>query len=123
MGPFGDAVLGTVRGGAAGAPGSGSPAGHSVACGSRGRGRVAPAPPTALRSPAALPQAFDWRNVGGDDWVTPVGDQGECGTSVAFGSIAALESHVRLAMSDPNLRVDLSEADLFFCWGPAHGAG
>jgi C1A family cysteine protease len=72
---------------------------------------------------AALPVAVDWRDMNGADWVTPVEDQGSCGSRVAFGTVAAFESHVLIARANPKFSVDLSEADLWFCYGPAHGAG
>jgi hypothetical protein len=39
------------------------------------------APPAELYAPTAgvLPIAFDWRNVNGQSYVTPVRNQGECG--------------------------------------------
>jgi C1A family cysteine protease len=69
-----------------------------------------------------LPTSVDWRNKSGN-WVTPIEDQGACGSCVAFGTVASFESHVRIAASNAGMRVDLSEADLWFCWGPNHGAG
>jgi C1A family cysteine protease len=69
------------------------------------------------------PATYDWRNVGGKNYVTPIEDQGDCGSCVAFGTIAALETLVRITHRDPNLAVDLSEAQLFFCYGPSNGAG
>ena len=75
-----------------------------------------------MAAAAALPAAVDWRSKNGN-WVTQVEDQGYCGSCVAFGCVAAVESHVRIARGSANLAVDLSEADLWFCWGPTHGAG
>ena len=71
---------------------------------------------------APLPASIDWRSNNGN-WITPVENQLQCGSCVAFACVAALEAHVRIARSDPALRVDLSEADLWFCWGQRHGAG
>src|SRR5262249_27848649 len=71
----------------------------------------------------ALPAAVDWRAKNGADWVTPIEDQGQCGSCVAFGCVGALETFVRIAMGDANAAVDLSEADLWFCYGPSHFAG
>src|SRR5271166_4064785 len=88
--------------------------------------RAAGAPTLAGAGGAAgggPPASYDWRNVGGKNYVTPIEDQGGCGSCVAFGSIAALETLVRIAHRDPNLAVDLSEAQLFFCYGPSNGAG
>jgi C1A family cysteine protease len=72
---------------------------------------------------AAAPPVFDWRNVGGQNFVTPIEDQGGCGSCVAFGAVAAMESLVRITRGAPTATVDLSEAHLWFCWGPSHGAG
>jgi hypothetical protein len=71
----------------------------------------------------ALPASVDWRNKGGANWITAIEDQGGCGSCVAFGCVGSFESHVRIARSDGGLAVDLSEADLWFCWGPNHSAG
>ena len=72
---------------------------------------------------AAAPAAFDWRDRGGQSYVTPVTNQGGCGSCVAFGAVAAMESLVRITRGAPTSSVDLSEAHLWYCWGPSHGAG
>lgn len=61
-----------------------------------------------------LPKSWDWRNVHGSNWVSPPKDQGDCGSCVAFGVIAALESHQRIEKSNARLTIDESEANLFF---------
>jgi C1A family cysteine protease len=68
------------------------------------------------------PAAYDLRNVGGKNFVTPIRDQKSCGSCVAFGTTATVESRLRVQRGDPNLAVDLSEAHLFFCLGRATGA-
>jgi C1A family cysteine protease len=73
-------------------------------------------------SAVGAPAAYDWRNVGGNNFVTPVKDQGGCGSCVSFGSTATVEAKFRIQRSNPSLAVDLSEASLFFCIGPASGA-
>jgi len=72
-------------------------------------------------SAIGAPAAFDWRNNGGN-YVTPIKDQGNCGSCVSFGTTAAVESKVRIQRGNPGLAVDLSEASLFFCVGPATSA-
>jgi C1A family cysteine protease len=69
----------------------------------------------AAGAPWANPNAWDWRNVSGANFVTPVRDQGSCGAALAFASIATTESMVRIDANDPGLAVDLSEAQLFYC--------
>merc|ERR1712142_371710 len=43
-----------------------------------------------------LPKSFDWRNVDGIDYVSPIRNQGNCGSCYAFASMAALESRIRI---------------------------
>ncbi len=72
--------------------------------------------------PPFLP-AIDWRAFPGGsgcpagNYVTPIEDQGNCGSCVAFGTVAAIESAKRLGAKNPNLPADESEADLFYCHG------
>lgn len=63
-----------------------------------------------------LPDRFDWRSIEGQyNFVTPVKYQGRCGSCVAFGCIAGIESGIRVREQDPNLEVDLSEQHAFNC--------
>lgn len=68
------------------------------------------------------PTSFDLRNVGGANYTTPVKDQGNCGSCVAFGTVATLEHVTRFTRGTPSLPMDLSEAQMFYCWGAAAGA-
>ena len=74
-----------------------------------------------MRAVGAPPAAFDWRNAGGRNFITPVRDQGGCGSCVAFGVTAAVEGTLRVAIGDPVYSVDLSEAHLFYCHARAQG--
>lgn len=62
----------------------------------------------------AFPASWDWRSVSGKDWTTPIRDQGDCGSCVAFATIGMIESGLEIFRRDPGLNPDLSEADLFF---------
>ena len=85
--------------------------------------RLAAVAAGAAAGTAGVPLAIDWRNVGGRNYVTPIRNQGGCGSCVAFGAIAAMESLVSISRGGTSASVNLSEADLWFCWGPSHGAG
>jgi C1A family cysteine protease len=74
--------------------------------------------------PCEFPPAWDWRDVDGVDWTTPVRDQGACGACVAFGVLGAVEAMAMWAGGDPGRDLDLSEAHLFFCGcGPCCDSG
>jgi C1A family cysteine protease len=74
---------------------------------------------TASRSAAAPVPSFapevDWRNHNGNH-VTPIKDQGFCGSCVSFCTTAMVES---MASIEKGELLDLSEADLHFC--SSHG--
>jgi hypothetical protein len=63
-----------------------------------------------------LPARLDWRDRGGD-WVTPVRDQGGCGSCWAFAATAVAESLVMREQGRPGEDVDLSEQDALSCSG------
>jgi len=45
---------------------------------------------------AAMPDKFDWRDVQGVSYVSPVRNQGGCGSCYAFGSLGMAEARVRI---------------------------
>ena len=67
------------------------------------------------RFPFSLPGHYDWRDVRGNNFVTPVRDQGYCGSCWAFAATAALESSTLIGLNTPNLDLDLSEQTLVSC--------
>ncbi len=77
--------------------------------------RIATTMVEAAPQAAEHPDAWDWRNAEGGNWTTPIRDQQACGSCVAFGAVAVLESMVKLHFGDAGLQPDLSEAHLFFC--------
>jgi len=56
-----------------------------------------------------LPPSFDWRNNNGENFVTPVRNQGGCGSCWAFAATAALESVTLIAQRTPGIDLNLSE--------------
>jgi C1A family cysteine protease len=76
---------------------------------------------SAYAGDAGAPAAMDWRTADGKDYLGPVHDQANCGSCVAFGTIAAIEGSTRVALKKPDLSFDLSEADLFYCHAAAEG--
>lgn len=73
----------------------------------------------ALQMQSNLPMQLDWRNQNGINWVTPIMDQGNCGSCVAFASIATLETQYKIAMGLPMFNLRLSPQSLFSCGGGA----
>ena len=55
---------------------------------------------------------FDWRNVDGLDFTTPIRNQGATGTCWAFSTVAALESKFKIQSNRPEWDLDLSEQHL-----------
>ena len=80
-------------------------------------------PQEAFVAAAAIgaPPSYDLRDVGGRNFITPIRDQGSCGSCVSFGTCAVLESTLRVATNNPALDVDLSEAHLFYCYARSQG--
>jgi len=80
------------------------------------------ASPTVQQA-ASLPSSIDWRNYNGGDYVTPVKDQGTCGSCWAFASVGALESVILTSSDQPGGSVDESEQILISCSGAGSCAG
>lgn len=62
-----------------------------------------------------LPAALDWRNYNGGNYISPVQDQGNCGSCWAFAGVAALESLQSIASATPGTFRDLSEQIVASC--------
>jgi C1A family cysteine protease len=63
-----------------------------------------------------LPAVFDWRNNNGN-WLTPVKDQGNCGSCWAFSAVAQVESWWKIHNVLPDSNIDLSEQFILSCGG------
>jgi len=64
-----------------------------------------------------FPDQLDWRNVKGVDYMSPITNQGVCGSCVAFAAIGALEGQINIANKWTGLNFDFSEQQLFACGG------
>ncbi|MFM6929836.1 MAG: C1 family peptidase, partial [Bdellovibrio sp.] len=63
-------------------------------------------PETKIRE--SLPASLDWRNKDGQNWVSPILDQANCGSCVAFASIGVLETQYKISSLLPNFNVKFS---------------
>jgi len=79
-------------------------------------------PPTHAQPTTSLPTAFDWRNINGTDYTTPIKDQSPAPTCEAYALVACLETKIRLALH-ATTTPDLSEAHLYFYAGGTIQAG
>lgn len=73
-----------------------------------------------IKAAVQAPSSYDLRNVGGQNFVTPIKDQSSCGSCVAFGVVATVESTLLVQQGAGN-QVDFSEAHLFFCHARERG--
>jgi len=64
-----------------------------------------------------LPPAFDWRERDGKNFVSPMLDQGRCGSCVAFAAVATFETQLNIAANDTSSPWQLSPQYLFSCGG------
>jgi hypothetical protein len=72
---------------------------------------------------AALPSKWDWRDREGANWVSPILDQGNCGSCVAFAAVATMETQMKIAAGIANLPVRLSPQALHSCGGASCTTG
>lgn len=76
--------------------------------------KIAPITEKDLDAVRDLPESFDWRNQNGTSFVSPIRDQGHCGSCYAFGSMAMLEARIRM-MSNNSMQPVLSTQDIVSC--------
>ena len=70
-----------------------------------------------------LAEGLDWRNKDGVNWVSPILNQGNCGSCVAFSSVGTLETQVNVTSGIPGLDPKFSTQDLFNCGGASCDQG
>ena len=78
--------------------------------------------PASQAPSLSLASALDWRNNGGN-FVTPVRNQGSCGSCWAFATAGALESATMIASHTPGIDLNLSEQVLLSCGASGSCAG
>jgi len=91
-------------------------------------GDVAPleeiAPSNSLHAPRLaakdVPASFDWRNVSGVNFVSPVRSQGSCGSCYAFASAGMMEARIRVRSNNKEQPI-LSPQDVVSCSNYAQG--
>lgn len=68
---------------------------------------------------SATPPRLDWRNAEYNgktgNWLTPVHNQGDCGSCWAYAATATLEAMVNIQKGNPDIDLDLSEQQLVSC--------
>jgi hypothetical protein len=74
---------------------------------------------TSATIAAGVPAIFDLRNIADQNFITPIRDQGGCGSCVAFVTVATVEGTSR-TQANPNLIIDF-EAHLYYCYGRNDG--
>jgi C1A family cysteine protease len=58
------------------------------------------------------PGSFDWRDKNGENWISPIKDQGGCGACWAFSSVATVESKAKINLNNSEYNIDLSEQEV-----------
>jgi len=76
--------------------------------------KAAPLTETHKKLMASLPESFDWRNVNSINYVSPVRDQGGCGSCYAFGSLGMDEARIRILTNNTQQPV-FSPQDVVEC--------
>jgi len=67
--------------------------------------------------------SFSWKNKGGQDWMTPVKDQGKCGSCWAFASLGVVEAEINIVRNNPDFDWDGAEQDIVSCSGKGSCSG
>lgn len=73
--------------------------------------------PDSYTQSSDMPLVLDWRHKEGRNWVSPIMNQGACGSCVAFASVATLETQLNISSLIPSLNMQLSPQHLFACGG------
>ncbi|MBC7712361.1 MAG: hypothetical protein H7177_03425 [Rhizobacter sp.] len=63
----------------------------------------------------AVKEKWDWRNVNDQNWLSPISNQGNCGSCVAFAAVAVLEGQYTITNNLSWLKPQFSQQMLFDC--------
>lgn len=78
-----------------------------------------PLPDTAPPGPHPPPDPeapeFTWQDVDGQDWTSPVTNQGQCGSCAIFAAVSTIEASLNVAFGDAALDYDLAEQYFLDC--------
>jgi cathepsin C len=66
------------------------------------------------RRAAQLPDSFDWRNISGINYVSPIRNQGNCGSCYAFASMAMDECRLKIVTNN-TVNTVFSTQDIVEC--------
>lgn len=80
------------------------------------------ATPMAALPVEDLPASYSWRNVNGNNYVTPVRNQQTCASCFIFAPVAALEARLLRTYNRPGTDIDLSEQIPLSCAGAGNCA-
>lgn len=64
-----------------------------------------------------LPESFSWADKDGVNWMSPVRNQGSCGSCWAFAAVGSLEAMYNIEHNLPGNDINLSEQQLVSCGG------
>jgi hypothetical protein len=64
-----------------------------------------------------LPESFSWADKDGVNWMSPVRNQGYCGSCWAFAAVGSLEAMYNIEHNLPGNDINLSEQELVSCGG------
>lgn len=78
------------------------------------RARPAPGEAGLAKMAAALPEHWDWRNVDGINFVSPVRNQASCGSCYSFATMGMLEARIRILTNNSDTPV-LSPQQVVSC--------
>lgn len=81
---------------------------------------------TEFKSSGKFPEKFDWRNVNGRNFTTPIKDQKNCKADWAFATFAAVETQIKIFLEQDLIMPDLSEqyvVSTTFTKGDCSGCG